>query len=105
MSTYYFSHSGRAKRYWKLRNTGYRDLLIGHGWGMRGAYAEKSINGVSIMQTIVARYSTYLLCCFQRKADFWSDITRRERETEAIRRRAGFYAVPANTADPMDPPK
>ena len=73
----YFPHSGRRKHYWKLRSEGYRELMMANGWGMRGAYAEKSIKGATIMQTIVRKEATYFLCCFQRKDDFWADSTRR----------------------------
>lgn len=49
----YFPHSGRRKHYWKLRSEDFRELMTKHRWGFRGAYAEKSIRGQRVMQTIV----------------------------------------------------
>lgn len=43
---------------------------------MRGAYAEKSIRGASVMQTIVSKTEAHYVCRFQRKDDFWVAVLR-----------------------------
>ena len=95
MSHPYFPHSGRRKHYWKLRSEGFRELVTKNRWGFRGAYAEKSIRGRSVMQTIVKKTDEYYLCCFQLKDDFWSTITKNAREKEAEERRKSFWVVKA----------
>lgn len=92
----YFPHSGCRKHYWKLRSDGYRELMTKHLWGFRGAYAEKTIRGRSVMQTIVKKTDDYYLCCFQLKDDFWSVITADAREKEAEVRRGAFRVVKAD---------
>jgi hypothetical protein len=89
----YFPHSGRRKHYWKLRSDGYRELMTDHRWGFRGAYAEKSIRGRSVMQTIVTKTDDCCLCCFQLKDDFWSTSTADARRKEAEEHRNSFRLV------------
>jgi hypothetical protein len=89
----YFPHSGRRAHYWKLRVEGFRELQIQHRWGFRGGYAEKSIRGRRVMQTIVKTTDDYYLCCFQLKDDFWSAVTADARKREAETRRESFRVV------------
>ena len=89
----YFPHSGRRAHYWKLRIDGFRELVARHRWGFRGAYAEKSIRGRRVMQTIVKKTDDYYLCCFQLKDDFWSTSTADARKREAEQRRKLFRVV------------
>ena len=94
----YFPHSGR-----RMRADGYRGLMTRHRWGFRGAYAEKSIRGRSVMQTIVKKTNDYYLCCFQLKDDFWSTSTADARKREAEQRRKSFRVVGRNEAAPRQP--
>jgi hypothetical protein len=60
--------------YWKLRNPGSRELLLSKGWHMKGAYAEKFIDGKAVMLKTVVEHPAHILCSVQYKADFWAEI-------------------------------
>lgn len=60
--------------YWKVRNTGHRDLLVKKKWGLRGAYASKFIVGREAMQRIIETHDDYLLVRFEFKDLFWGKI-------------------------------
>ena len=70
-----YPHSGRRKHLWRLRNDGHRDLLIKHRWGLRGAYAEKTIRGKTYMMTMAAKLDDHVVCWLRLKDDFWAEIT------------------------------
>ena len=74
MSTPYLPHSGRKKHYWRIRNKGFRELLIKKGWHLMGGYASKVIQGRVVIQFLVEKTDDYFLCSFQLKSDFWADI-------------------------------
>ncbi len=76
------SHSGRRKHYWKLRNPGLRELLLSKGWHMKGAYAEKFINGNAVMLKTVEEHPDYVLCSVQYKSDFWAELLQEVAERE-----------------------
>lgn len=67
-------HSDKGKHYWKIRRKGFRRLLFAKGWKMKGAYAEKFIHGMTIVQTIVEKTGDYYICCFQRKDNFFRSL-------------------------------
>lgn len=60
--------------YWKVRNKGYRELLIKKKWGLRGAYASKFIAGREVMQRIIEKYDDHLVVRFEFKDLFWDEI-------------------------------
>ena len=70
------NRSHRKPHLWRIRAEGFRELMISRRWGMRGAYAEKSIRGASVMQTIVSQTEAHYVCRFQRKYDFWAAVLR-----------------------------
>jgi hypothetical protein len=45
---------GPKHHHWKVRRPDLRDLLIAHRWVLKGAYAEKSIDGRFVMLRTVA---------------------------------------------------
>lgn len=98
----FYPHSGRRKHYWKVRNESFRELMRNHNWGFRGAYAEKTIRGKSVMQTIVKKTDEYYLCCFQLKDDFWSVITTDARKREAEEWRQAFRVVEGGEGEAGD---
>ena len=65
----------RKCHYRKIPRIGFRERCIAKGWHMKGAYAERWIRGVSVMQTIAQKGDDFYLCRFQRKSDFWASIT------------------------------
>ena len=95
----YFPHSGRRAHYWKLRVDGFRELQTRHGWGFRGAYAEKTIRGQRVMQTIVTKTDDYYVCCFKLKDDFWSAITADARRRDAEAKRKSLRVVTDGEAE------
>jgi hypothetical protein len=74
MSSPCHPHSGRKKHYWRLRKEGFRELLIKKGWHLKGTYAEKEIQGKTVIQFMVARTEDYILCSFQLKSDFGAEL-------------------------------
>ncbi|MGA2033596.1 MAG: hypothetical protein ABSG68_15185 [Thermoguttaceae bacterium] len=50
---------------------------------MKGAYAEKTIAGRTVMIRTVEEGKEYTLCCVQLKADFHSELAARANEREA----------------------
>lgn len=78
-----YPHSGRKCHYWKLRKEGFRELHLAKRWHLKGAYAEKDIRGVTIMETIVKEGDDHILVRFQRKNDFWAVITAEFKESGA----------------------
>jgi hypothetical protein len=46
---------------------GLRSRLASKGWGIRSAYAEKTIAGRSITVTTVGEQSDWVLCRFERR--------------------------------------
>ena len=60
--------------YWKVRHTGYRDLLKKKKWALRGAYASKFIAGREAMQRIIEERDGYLLVRFEFKDLFWDEV-------------------------------
>ena len=95
----YYEHSGRRPHLWRVRKDGFRKLLISKKWHLRGAYAEKTIHGRWIMQTIVEKHEDHLVCAFRPKDDWWAHITRGAREREAQELRNDFHVV---TNDDLD---
>ena len=93
MSTPYFPEKGRKPHLWRIRKSGHRELFLSKRWGMRGAYASKIIAGREVMKTIVEEFDNYILCRFQLKDGFWSDITTEARERESEARRSTFELV------------
>ena len=89
----YYEHSGRKPHFWKLRRNGYRDLLQSKGWSFRGAYAEKTIAGRTVMLRNVENREDHFLCRLELKDDFWANITSDARQEEAEQRRAEFAVV------------
>jgi hypothetical protein len=101
MTIPYYPHSGRRKHYWKVRSDGMRDLLIKHHWRLKGGYCEKTINGRSVMQTIVKHGDDHCIVCLLDKDDFWADATARVRAAEAEQRRKAFKVVAGLDVPPL----
>jgi len=79
--------SGRRPHLWRIRNKGYRELLLSKKWTMCGGYAVKTIRGRQVMVMTVEEHDDYILSAFQLKGDFWARITTDAREREARERR------------------
>ncbi len=54
---------------WRIRKKGFRERLLRRGWHMRGAYAENTIGGESVMVKTASEERDCFLCRFQFKAD------------------------------------
>ncbi len=79
----YLTHSGRMPHVWQFREASYRQLLIAHGWGLRGAYASKSIKGHEYMMTLLRKEGPHRYCLIRRKSDFWATISNEGRDRDA----------------------
>lgn len=89
----YMPHSGRKPHIWKFRSSWYRQLLITHGWGLRGGYASKFIGGHEYMMTRIGEEGSHTVCLLRRKEDFWADVSRERRDEGASEARQSFHAV------------
>lgn len=95
----YMPHSGRKPHIWKFRTAWYRQLLITHGWGLRGAYASKSFGGHEYMMTKLREEGPFRVCLIRRKGDFWADISRESRDEDARNTRCSFHIVDQDAED------
>jgi hypothetical protein len=59
--------ASREPHTWRVRRVGLRSRLASKGWGIRSAYAEKTIAGRSITVTTVGEYADWVLCRFERR--------------------------------------
>ncbi len=98
------AHSGRRAHVWKFRAAWFRQMLITHGWSLRGAYASKCFGGQEYMMTRVRDEGEILVYRICRKEDHWSDISHRERDREAAERRKHFRVVGRDEAPDVKPP-
>lgn len=57
----------REPHTWRVRRVGLRSRLASKGWGIRSAYAEKTIAGRSITVTTVGEQADWVLCRFERR--------------------------------------
>jgi hypothetical protein len=57
----------REPHTWRVRRVGLRSRLASKGWGIRSAYAEKTIAGRSITVTTVGEQAHWVLCRFERR--------------------------------------
>jgi len=89
----YMPHSGRKPHIWKFRSSWYRQLLITHGWGLRGGYASKYFGGHEYMMTSLREEGPYKICLIRRKEDFWADVSRQSRDEDALEARQSFHVV------------
>jgi hypothetical protein len=80
--------SGRRPHLWKLRRKGFRELIIRHNWGLRGAYASKFIGGREIMMRTVEETEGYTVVLLMIKDDFWAGITNDFERHNAAKRQA-----------------
>jgi len=76
-------HSGREPHRWRLRRAGFRELLLAKRWRMKGAYAEKTIAGRTVMLRTIEEGADFTICCVQLKADFVAELTARACERAA----------------------
>lgn len=99
----YMPHSGRKPHIWKFRTASYRQLLITHGWGLRGAYASKSFGGHEYMMTKLREEGPYRVCLIRRKDDIWADISRDRRDDDARNTRYSFHLCDQDSEDEILP--
>jgi len=59
--------ASREPHTWRVRRVGLRSRLASKGWGIRSAYAEKTIAGRSITVTTVSEHAHWVLCRFERR--------------------------------------
>ena len=97
----YMPHSGRKPHIWKFRTAWYRQLLIAHGWGLRGAYASKSFGGHEYMMTKLREEGPFRVCLIRRKDDFWADISRERRDEVARNTRRSFHLAGQDSKNKM----
>jgi hypothetical protein len=57
----------REPHTWRVRRVGLRSRLASKGWGIRSAYAEKTIAGRNITVTTVGEQADWVLCRFERR--------------------------------------
>ncbi len=93
----YMAPTRQKPHVWKFRAAWYRQLLIAHGWGLRGAYASKSIRGHEYMMTTLRKESPYLYCLIRRKSDFWATISKEDRDRDAKEIRKSFRVIASDT--------
>jgi hypothetical protein len=89
----YMAPSRRKPHVWRFRDASYRRLLIAHGWGLRGAYASKTLNGHEYMMTLLRKEGPYRYCLIRRKSDVWATISKDDRDREAREIRKSFRVV------------
>jgi hypothetical protein len=89
----YMPRSGRKPHVWKFREASYRQLLIAHGWGLRGAYASKTFKGHEYMMTTLRKEGPYRYCLIRRKSDFWGTISKEDRDRDAREIRKSFRVI------------
>ena len=68
----------RQSHCWRFRQATFRQLLLSHGWGMKGAYALKSIHGKEVAIWTVADDGKYISA----KLAFSRDIALRGRQQQ-----------------------
>jgi hypothetical protein len=61
-------HISTGVHHWKLRKEGFRDLVLGKGWALKGTYAEKKIRGQLVAQWIVEKSEDHVVCVFTRRS-------------------------------------
>jgi hypothetical protein len=83
----------KKTRYWKLRSSGFEDLIIKHNWSMKSGFGEKLIGGRLYMQFIVEDCDSHKLVKFIPKDVFWNKIHDQIREEETIVRRSAMYGI------------
>ena len=93
----YMPPSRQKSHVWKFRDAWYRQLLITHGWGLRGAYASKMFNGHEYMMTLLRKEGPYRYCLIRRKNDFWAKISKEDRDRDAKETRKGFRVIASGT--------
>ena len=59
--------ASREPHTWRVRRVGLRSRLASKGWGIRSAYAEKTIAGRSITVTTIGEDAHWVLCRFERR--------------------------------------
>ena len=79
----YMPHSGKRGHVWRLRSAWYRQYLISHGWGLRGAYASKFFGGEEYMMTRVSESNGITTVFIRPKSDFWAKISKKHRDKDA----------------------
>ena len=57
----------REPHTWRVRRIGLRSRLASKGWGIRSAYAEKTIGGRSFTVRTVGEQADWVLCRFERR--------------------------------------
>ena len=58
----------RGPHTWRLRRIGLRGRLVANGWGIRGPYAEKVINGRRVLVKTIGEQADWVVCRFERRA-------------------------------------
>ncbi len=93
----YMPPTGRKPHVWKFRAAWFRQLLITHRWGLRGAYASKTFGGHEYMMTMLRKEGPYCYCLIRRKNDFWAKISKEDRDRDARETRKGFRVIASGT--------
>jgi hypothetical protein len=93
----YMAPSHRKPHVWKFRSAWFRQLLITHGWGLRGAYASKSFKGNEYMMTKLREEGPYCYYLIRRKSDFWATVSKEDRDRDARETRKNFRVVVSGT--------
>jgi len=68
--------------YYIFPNSGYRESLLCQGWYMKGAYAEKCVDGRWYMIRTVKKGPDHSLSRIQLKSDFWNEIQKKNKSNE-----------------------
>jgi hypothetical protein len=98
----YMAHSDRKPHYWKIRKAWFRQFLIAHRWGLRGAYSSKYFGGHEYMMTKAGEQGENYIVCIRRKEDFWAVVSREDRDREAKEKRKTFCCI-VNTSEDGGP--
>ena len=96
----FMEHSGRRAHVWTVRAAWFRQMLISHQWYLRGAYASKFFGGHEYMMTRMRQEGDFLVYRIARKEDFWAEISRRERDASARKRRESLRVIGADDVLP-----
>ena len=78
---------------WKVRNTGYENLINRHNWSKKSGFREKSIRGRVYMQFITEECKAHKVVKFIPKDVFWNIAHNQNREVELVETGAAMYGI------------